>query len=164
MQTNHSDDHTSELPWVERTVLWSMRAWVVCQQMPAGQVLEKIAATFADLGAPSCANYLDGFMWALRHGAERTIGVDCPCMPTLDPDERTLLRVFAVAQRGDHPMAAALLHRMVSPTGARAAANSAGLLGSELARAGRWMRPGIPRSKQTSSQDRGTSDVGEQSC
>ena len=142
---NCPDDLNGELPLVEQTLLWSMRVWVVCQHMPAADVLQKIAAAFADLGTPACANFLDGFMWALRHGAQRTIGIDCPCRPNLEQDERILLRVFALVQRGDNRTAAALLHGMVAQVGIRAAVHSAGLMGAELAQAGRWMKPRLPR-------------------
>ena len=120
----------------ERTLLWSMRVWVAGLVRPELAAADQMAAALADLRAAHATAYLDGFMWALRHGATRTIGIDCPCQPGLDADERALLDVFALAQHGGGMEAAMLLRAMVSPAASRAALDSAERLGRALAAAG----------------------------
>ncbi len=142
-------DERSALPLIEQTLLWSMRTWVAGLRTPSEVVVGRMAAVFADLGAPACAGYIDGFMWVLRHGAARTIGIDCPCCPRLERDERVLLRVFALMQQDDWPVAAALLQGMVTPNACNAALDSAGRVGAELLRAKRRMGARLPRPAST---------------
>lgn len=135
------------LSLAEGTLLWSMRTWVAGLARPDVDVNARIEAAFADLHVPGAAAYLDGFMWALRHGAVRTIGVDCPCQKDIDGDERALLDVFALAQHGSGMEALLLLRGMVSPTAARTALSSAERLARMLADAGTELslpaRPGL---------------------
>ena len=80
-------------------------------------------------------------MWALRHGAQRTIGVECPCNRTLDEDERTLLDVFALAQEGHGFEATLLLRTMATPSAVAAMIDSAERLGALLRQAGTILNP-----------------------
>ena len=140
-------DNRANLSMAEGTLLWSMRTWVIGLARPDVDVSARIEAAFADLRAPGATPFLDGFMWALRHGAVRTIGVDCPCQARVDPDERALLDVFALAQNGNGMEAVLLLRGMVTPAAARTALASAERVAERLAQAGTRLtnpvRPGL---------------------
>lgn len=128
------------LPPSEGALLWSMRAWVVGQHRGV-QAEARAAEALACLGAPDAADYLFGFMFALRHGALRTIAVDCPCRPLVSGDERALLGVFALAQEDQSFEAILSLRTLVTSGAARAAYCSAEGVAHALIRAGRWLRP-----------------------
>lgn len=74
-----------------------MRVWVAGLHCPIG-ARRRIADMLARLDAPDAAPHLKGFMRALRHGATRTVGVECPCRHRVSEDERALLDVFGLAQ------------------------------------------------------------------
>ncbi len=91
------------------------------------------------LGALDAAPYLDGMMFALRHGATRRLTVDCVCWRRVSDDERTLLETLGLAQERRPFEALLLLRSMLTPEGARSALHSAEKLGVCLARAGRFL-------------------------
>lgn len=120
MRTDLHHDERLALPVAENALLWCMRAWVVGlhRDIDAERRIEDVLDR---LGAPGAAGCLSGFMWALRHGAVRTIGVECACQPRVSADERALLGVFALAQEGQSLEAMLALRGLVSAPAARAA-------------------------------------------
>lgn len=143
MRTDLLHDERLALPVAENALLWCMRAWVVGlhRDIDAERRIEDVLAR---LGAPDAADCLSGFMWALRHGAVRTIGVECACQPRVSADERALLGVFALAQEGQSLEAMLALRGLVSAPAARAAWLSAEGVAGALLRAGRRLaRPEV---------------------
>ena len=116
-------------------LLWCMRTWVAGLQAgeDAGGRIERV---FAGLGAPDAAPFLQGFMFAVGHGATRVVAVQCPCCPRLADDERMLLDAFGLAQEMRPFEALLLLRGLLSPEGARAALRSAEGVAAAMARAG----------------------------
>ena len=141
LQTNLRHDERLALPVAENALLWCMRAWVVGLHREIGAE-RRIEDVLAQLGAPDAAGSLFGFMWALRHGAVRTIGVECACQPRVSADERALLAVFSLAQEGQSLEAMLALRGLVSASAAKAAWLSAEGVAGALLRAGkRLARP-----------------------
>lgn len=138
MRTDLHHDERLALPIAENALLWCMRAWVVGLHRDIGAE-RRIEDVLARLGAPIAAEYLFGFMFALRHGAVRTIGVDCPCQPRVSADERTLLGVFALAQEDQSLEAMLALRGLVSAPAAKAAWTSAEGVAGALLRAGQLL-------------------------
>lgn len=105
-------------------VLWTMRAWVVgiVERIP---VEEQICDAFRQLGVPDGTAQLYEFMWLLSHAANRIINIDCVCWPQVTEDERRMLDVVALAQRGRSFEVLMLLRAMLAPPVATAAAESA---------------------------------------
>ncbi len=134
----NDDMPRSALPMLENALLWSMQAWVVglCK---GADVAGKIGDLFADLGAPTAAGYLDGFMWALSQGATRVLEVNCVCCDTLSADERALLDVFSLQQQGQVDEALELLQGMTTGGAALAARSSAMRLMAVLNEAGQYL-------------------------
>ncbi|MCG7360294.1 hypothetical protein MHZ93_03360 [Roseomonas sp. ACRSG] len=130
-----NDAPRSVLPLLDNALLWTMQAWVVgyCRD---GDVAERIADIYAELGAPEAAGYLDGFMWVLSQGATRLLEVNCVCCDIVSADERALLDVFALVQERQEGEALALLATMAMPGAALAARSSALRLVAALNEAG----------------------------
>ena len=116
---------------LESILLWTMRAWVVgiVERIP---VEEQICDAFRQIGAPGGTAQLYEFMWLLSQGAHRTINVDCVCRPQVTEDERRLLDIVALSQRGRSFEALMLLRAMLTPPVAAAAAESAGRFAETL--------------------------------
>jgi hypothetical protein len=131
----NDDAPRAALPMLDNALLWAMQAWVVghCR---GGNVANRIADVFAELGAPEAAGYLDGFMWALSQGATRLLEVNCVCHDTISADERALLDAFALVQEGEEDEALALLGTMMTSGAALAARSSASRLLTVLHHAG----------------------------
>jgi len=130
-----------DLPRVENALLWAMRAWVIghCRGIA---VEDRIGRVFAELGAPGAMGYLSGFMWALSHGATRTLEVNCVCHPGLSRDESALLDVIALEQEGYADEALALLRGMATARAASVVCDSARGMALALQAAGRILPRG----------------------
>ncbi|HTT82581.1 MAG TPA: hypothetical protein VMF67_03790 [Rhizomicrobium sp.] len=113
----------AELPVPESVLLWSMRAWVIghCRRLDVSSRIERV---LAQLGASEAAHDLNGFMWALRQGALRTIEINCVCHPEVSLDEGMLLALFALQQQEDHDDAYTVLSGLVTERAAIAASES----------------------------------------
>ncbi len=140
MRTDLHYDERLALPVAENALLWCMRVWVAGLNRDIGAE-RRIEDVLALLNAPEAAEYLFGFMFALRHAAVRTIGVECPCRPRVSADERLLLGVFALAQKGQSLDAMLALRGLVSAPGARVAWLSAEGVAGALLRTGRRLAP-----------------------
>jgi hypothetical protein len=129
------------LPFVDRVVLWTMRAWVIgiTRKLP---VDDQIQEAFTRLGAPDAAGQLCGFMWVLGHGACRTLAIDCVCKPGTSADERHLLDILALTQHGRTFEAMLLLRAMMRPGAANAGRDAALRVTASLTAAGHIMTPG----------------------
>jgi hypothetical protein len=125
----------AELPVPENALLWSMRAWVIglCRHLDVSCRIERV---LAQLGASEATYDLNGFMWALRHGALRTIEINCVCYPEVSLDERMLLDLFALQQQEEHEDAFTLLSGLVTEREAVAASESSQRVALLLAVAG----------------------------
>ena len=111
----------SQLCRQERTLLWTMRAWVIgiTQKIP---VEEQIQDAFQRIGAPDATGQLYAFMWILSQAASRMLDVDCVCSTGISGDERALLDILALSQHGRGFEAMVLLRSMVKNTRALATA------------------------------------------
>jgi hypothetical protein len=135
----------AELPVPENALLWSMRAWVIghCRRL---DVYGRIEGVLAQLGASEAAHDLNGFMWALRQGALRTIEINCVCHKEVSLDEHTLLDLFAQQQQEDHEDAYTILSGLVTERAAIAASESSQRVALLLAVAGNILcRPSSAR-------------------
>ena len=128
-------DQRLSLDLEQGVMLWCVRAWIEGLERPEGST-EQITTIVDCLGASEAAPYLEGFMFAISHGALRKIGIACTCCARIAPDERLLLDVLGMAQQGRPLEATMLLRGIVTPQGAQAAIRSAEGLGTELALAG----------------------------
>jgi hypothetical protein len=136
----HLRDERLSLPVEQAALLWCIRFWVAnANANPDDVATHRIQDMLARLDAPDAAPYVEGFMFALSHGAIRQIGVACVCQPRIGPDERTLLDAMGLAQESRPFEALLLLRGLVTPDAARAALHSAEGLGAELALAGRFL-------------------------
>ncbi len=132
------NDERLALPVEQGALLWCMRAWVAGLQHPV-EAESRIEDMMARLGATDAAPYFEGLMFALRHGAIRTLAIDCVCQPRVSDDERALLEMLGLAQERRPFEALLLLRGMVTPEGARAVLHSAERFGAALARVGRFL-------------------------
>lgn len=129
-------DERLSLPVAQGVLLWCIRIWVTGLAQNVG-VASRIEEMLGRLGAGSAAPYLDGFMFALGHGATRRIGVHCVCQSSVGADERALLDAFGLAQEARPFEALLLLREIATPQAARAALRSAERFGEMMAAAGR---------------------------
>ena len=131
-------DERLALPVEQQALLWCMRVWVAGLQQPVEAGL-RIQDMMAQLGAPDAAPFLEGMMFAVRHGATRPLAVACVCQRQVSDDERVLLETLGLAQACRLFEALLMLRGILMPGGARAALHSAEQLGVSLARAGRFL-------------------------
>ena len=131
-------DERLALPVGQQALLWCMRAWVAGLQRPV-EAGPRIQDMMTQLGAPDAAPFLEGMMFALRHGATRPLAVECVCWRRVSGDERMLLETLGLAQACRSFEALLLLRGILTPEGARSALRSAERLGVSLARAGRFL-------------------------
>lgn len=132
------NDERLTLPVEQQALLWCMRAWVAGLQQPI-EAGSRIQDMMARLDAPDAAPYLEGMMFALRHGATRRLAIGCLCWRHVSGDERMLLETLGLAQDRRPFEALLLLRGILTPEGARAALHSAEKLGVSLAQAGRFL-------------------------
>ena len=135
MSVTPSPTSLATLPFAERLMLWTMRAWVM--GLHRGKPMApQIEAAFAKAGAPEAAEDLNRFMLSFARGASRQIAVDCICKQEVSADERRLLDVLAAQQQGRALDALALLRSMMHPREAVAACWDAGQLADRIKAAG----------------------------
>ncbi|GBQ20357.1 hypothetical protein AA12717_0546 [Gluconacetobacter sacchari DSM 12717] len=91
----------ADLPELERTVLWCIRAWVISLS-DRRDYAEGIENVFHQLGVGAAIADLHGLMVTTGRGARRVIEVNCVCFPYVSADERLLLDALACQQRGRH--------------------------------------------------------------
>lgn len=129
------EQNFDDLPEAERTLLWTMRVWVVghCRQQ---DLSARIAGALRDRGAEGALGYLEGFMWALSRGASRPIEVLCLCRAEVSADERLLLDAFSLLQRDEADEAQSLLCTLVTEPSAVVAIRSAEGMAQEFLAAG----------------------------
>lgn len=120
---------------IESAILWSMRMWVMGPHHDIS-THSRIQAMMKRLQADEAVPYLEGFMFALGHGATRRIAIHCTCHDQVEADERILLDVLCLAQQSQQLKALLLLRGMATNNAAWAALRSAQALGIELALAG----------------------------
>lgn len=131
-------DERLDLSVENAVLLWCMRSWVADMGQPA-QAGQRIGEMLGRLGAEHAGPYVEGLMFAVGHGAERRVGVQCVGCPRIGPDERLLLDCIALAQ-AHRPFEALLsLREILSSEGARAALRSAEGIGGALACAQRFL-------------------------
>ena len=123
----------------EQAILWSMRVWVMGLHHDVAAP-SRIHGMMKRLGADEAAPCLEGFMFALGHGATRRIAIHCTCHDRVEVDERILLDVLCLAQQSQQFKALLLLRGMATNNAAWAALRSAQALGTELALAGHIMQ------------------------
>lgn len=104
-----------DLPTLERTVLWCIRAWVISLS-DRPRYAEKIETIFTRLGVGEAIPDLHGLMMTLARGARRTIDVNCVCFPDISADERCLLDALALQQREEHEDAFEVLTGLMTET------------------------------------------------
>ena len=129
-----ASDECVALP-VEQAILWSMRVWVIGLHHDVAAP-SRIRQMMKRLGAGGAAPCLEGFMFALGHGATRRIAIHCTCHDQVEADERILLDVLCLAQQSQQFKALLLLRGMATNDAAWAALRGAQALGTELALAG----------------------------
>lgn len=129
-------DQRLALPVEQGVLLWCMRTWVLGIRHPIGGEA-RIQQLLTRFGAPAAAPYLEGFMFAIGHGATRAIGVHCTCCSRVSKDERALLDTIGFAQEARPFEALLLLRGMLAAESARAALQSAEGIGAALAQVGR---------------------------
>lgn len=132
------NDERLALPIEQQALLWCMRAWAAGPRQPI-EAGPRIQDMMTQLGAPDAAPFLEGMMFALRHGATRPLAVGCVCRRRVSDDERMLLETLGLAQACRLFEALLTLRGVLTPEGARAALHSAERLGVSLARAGRFL-------------------------
>lgn len=137
-----ADDPTTfaDLPEAERTLLWSMRVWVIghCRQQ---EVSTRIAAALGELGVERSLADLESFMVALSRGASRPIALLCLCRTEVSADERLLLDAFALLQQDEADDAQILLCSFLTERAATIAIRSAEALAQEFFDAGASLQP-----------------------
>jgi hypothetical protein len=102
------------LTFPRQFLLWSVRIWVAAyhQQRSPMPALER---AFVFLGSPAGASLLDRAMTALGEAGRRQIDVRPPCYRALSEDERRILDIATLAQRGDADAPRFLLLSLVAP-------------------------------------------------
>ena len=124
-----------DLPLLESSLLWAIRAWAIgCRR--GVSVETRLARLFRQLRAPLALGYLNGLMWALNGGATRILDVNCVCHDVVSDDEALLLDVLALQQAKRDADARALLGRITTRGAARIGAQSAAGLVESLRAAG----------------------------
>ncbi|HYG90902.1 MAG TPA: hypothetical protein VD978_32120 [Azospirillum sp.] len=106
----------------ERLILWGMRTWIAGTHAEI-PVSELLARTFATVGAELAVPTLDSVM-ALLHAA-RLQGFHHPWCRCMSDEERLLLDILALHQRGEDGAALFLTRMLLSRSAAR-------LLGASL--------------------------------
>ncbi len=143
MSVTSSPTGLATLPFAERLMLWTLRAWVM--GLHRGKpIAPQIEAAFAKAGAPEAAEDLNRFMLGFARGASRQIAVDCICKQEISADERRLLDILACHQQGRALDALALLRSMMHPRQAVAASWDAGRLADRIKAAGYLLCPNDP--------------------
>lgn len=126
------------MPVESAVLLWCMRVSMVEMQKPVDAEIRTHRVLEA-LGVAEAAPYVEGLMFAVGHGATRTVAVQCVCQPSISADEQALLDAVALAQESRLFEALLSLRGFLSPDGARAALHSAEKIGVMFARAGRFL-------------------------
>jgi len=128
------------LPFAERLMLWTMRAWVMGVHR-GNPTTTQIEAAFAKAGVQEAAEDLERFMVTFARGASRQIAVDCICKQQVSADERRLLDILSCHQHGRALDALALLRSMMHPRQAAAASWEAGKLADRIKAVGYLLDP-----------------------
>ncbi|MEI9987086.1 MAG: hypothetical protein WDN69_30410 [Aliidongia sp.] len=123
------------LPFAERLLLWTMRAWVMGVHRRSSTE-PQIRAAFTKAGTPDSTEDLERFMTRFAAGASRQIQVDCICKQEISDDERRLLDILSFLQQDRSFEAMILLRTMMTPNAAVAASWDAGRLADRLKAAG----------------------------
>lgn len=131
-------DERSALPIEHAALLWCMRVWVLGQHR-AIDATARIERMATQLDTSDAAPFIEGFMFAIQHGAARPLSIACVCCPRISADERTLLDAMGLAQERRTFEALLALRGLLTSEGARAALTSAEGLGTALARVGRFL-------------------------
>jgi hypothetical protein len=135
MDLDAADEVFADLPLLERSLLWSMRCWVIGARASI-DVRPRIARLFRQLHAEAGFGYLDGLLWALSDAKTRMPAVYCVCDTAVGADETLLLDSLALCQAGRSAAAEILLARLVAPPVAGIARVSAARLVGVLNQAG----------------------------
>ena len=133
-----SADDRAALPIEQAALLWCMRVWVLGLR-GAVDATGRIRRMAVQLDSGEAAPFIEGFMFALQHGATRSLAVGCVGCPRITPDEQTLLEALGLAQERRTFEALLSLRGILTPEGARAALTSAEGIGTALARVGRFL-------------------------
>ncbi len=131
------------LPFAERLMLWTMRAWVMGLNR-SKPMAPQILAAFTKAGAPEAADDLHRFMLGFAQGAARQIAVDCICKQQISEDERRLLDILSCHQQDRALDALTLLRSMMHPRHAVAVSWDAGRLADRIKAAGYVLHPRGP--------------------
>lgn len=140
------------LPLEAGALLFCIRRWVADVRHPrAGG--EPASDLLRRLGAGPAGPFLDGMMFAVRHGAARPLGIGCMCHPRVTADEQVLLDAAGLAQERRPFEALLALRAILTPAAARAALQSAEKLGAALACAGLFLPAPDAAMRQTALQE-----------
>ena len=125
------------LPQLESSLLWTMRAWVLghCRRR---DVSDSIQGVFDHLRASEACFHLDHFMQALSRGANRSLEVNCVCNSMFSEDEAALIDIFALQQREQHEEAFEKLTRITTEFAAMAGCDHANRVAIALSDSGHF--------------------------
>ena len=138
-------DARGVLPPAEGTLLWSIRAWVLARVRSEDlRIEERVAGALDALDATEAGAGLLGFLDAVERGGTRAVVVEKMCARDLTPDERALLRIFALVGAGREPEAMRSLLDMVGPAAVGPALDRAAEVARALAEAGHALAPPSP--------------------
>jgi hypothetical protein len=126
-------DHS--LPYPERLLLWSLRAWVVGMRQRL-DALVPIRSAFDQADAPAAAELVDALMSVIACGATRVLTVECVCHKGASEDESRLLVPATLHQAGRGREARFVLRDMLAPAASGDASELLDRIGSALATAG----------------------------
>lgn len=113
-----------ELPWLERTLLWSIRTWAAYYDAPQA-VWWHLERVFIEAGMRPALEPFAQLMFGLFAGLKRCPDIRCVRCLRLGKDECELLAVLAVVMQQPQPDIVLRLTRLMSPAAARSGASAA---------------------------------------
>jgi hypothetical protein len=121
----------------------------------------RVREVLTEAGAPQAADLLFQFMWAVVRGAVRPLTIACVCKPGIGSDERLLLDVIALHQRGRSVEAMVLLRSILRSQAALVASDNAERLAAVLLDADHWLAAPLLPTVQHSAFVPEVQDAGE---
>ncbi len=113
-----------ELPWLERTLLWSIRTWAAYHDAPQS-VWRPLESAFTEAGIRPALEPFAQLMCALFAGLKRNPDIRCVRCLRLGKDESALLATLAMAVQASPSIIERRLSTLMLPLAARTGARAA---------------------------------------
>ncbi|MGC3981995.1 MAG: hypothetical protein QM808_12100 [Steroidobacteraceae bacterium] len=113
-----------ELPWLERTLLWSIRTWAAYHDAPQS-IWWHLERVFTEAGIRPALEPFSQLMHGLFGGLKRLPDIRCVRCLRLGKDEKELLAILAQATQQSAHATTVRLGRLMSFSAARGAAAAA---------------------------------------